>query len=447
MLDDTVFALASAVGPAERAIVRLTGPEAFSVLGRCLEHAVPRERGVHPITVSAAAGSLSGFALAMPGPRSFTGEDCVELHVPGAPALTRLLTGRLANCARLATPGEFTRRAFENGRLGLDRAEALRCLIDSQSEEDADRALAVLHTGLGESVDELRQRLLAVRALVEASLDFEDEETGGVADHEWQPDLESILADLDRLSAQVPRISGGGDLLLVGEANAGKSSLCNALAGRDEVLATPIPGTTRDLVPVELEGGVRLLDAPGDLRSAVGVDDEALERRRDLSRSARAMIWVIDPEPYESGGRPSIPSEDLPLAAIVLTRADRVADPALRTRLTGESPGCPLFVVSSVRGDGIEALRDALPALSRGGDAGMGPAFESSGREVGATQALLGDSGTLLREALNGLESGEPPELLSARLGDVLGRLAEIEGRHSPEDLLDRIFGSFCLGK
>lgn len=431
VLGDTIVALASPPGPSERAVLRISGPAAVACVAAVFAPAPDRARGLVDGTVRVLDGTVAAFALVMPGPGSYTGEDVVELHVPGGPLLVRILQDALlresaALGLRPARPGEFTRRAFENGRLDLAEAEGVLALIHSGDEAERRRALALLEGGLSRAVAALRERLQDAAAALEAGLDFTEGETGAVGESEWLPVLAAQRDELDRLLAELPAARVGGEVLLLGAANAGKSSLCNALSGRDAVLVDAVPGTTRDVLRVEVGDGVALWDSPGDLAEPGEWDRAAIALRDRLGGEAAAALVVVDPRAVW------LPQTHLPVLAVVGTRAD------LGCRLTESPlPGVPVFAVSAVTGEGVEEVRGFLAARARGGASDVG----------GPQRTALGACRAALQRAMGAAADGAGAEVVAAEVQAALVELEAIEGRHSAEDLLDRIFARFCLGK
>jgi tRNA modification GTPase len=299
----TIAAIASPAGPGARGIVRLSGPGSSTIV-RALWVGAPRElraRGMATGRIDDGRGTQPALLLWMPAPRSYTGEDVAELHVPGSPHLVAAVLSRVLELgAAAARPGEFTRRAFENGRIDLTRAEGVLELVAARNEAEARAAGQLLLGGLGTRVDALRDALDDVRALAEASLDFDEADTGHVANAELTASMAAIRARLDealafehaRARASVlPRVA------LAGAPNAGKSTLFNALAGAEHAIVTPISGTTRDVLEAEVElDGARalLLDLPGLDAEAGGVDRAAQAAARERLASADVVLWVVD---------------------------------------------------------------------------------------------------------------------------------------------------------
>jgi len=437
VIGDTIQAVASPPGAARRGIVRVSGPSAFAAVEGVLSQPLPRVRGASQASAQVLGHGVDCLVLAMPGPRSYTGEDVVELHQPGSPIQLELVCEGLSPHARLATPGEFTRRAFEHGRLDLAEAEAVLALIHAADVEEGRFALDVLRGGLSAAVDGIRREVQDALAALEAGLDFTDGETGEVDRAAWSP----RLLEAHRLCAELidglPETSVAGEVLLHGMANAGKSSLANALLGTKAALVADQPGTTRDVLVFELEGGIRLLDAPGELEEepAAGADCAALAMRDRIARRVAGVVSVVDvttPRPVHSA---------LPMVAQVFTKCDLLAAGPVRAVMEACAPsrpaGVPVFASSAVSGEGIAALREGLRRRVGGGPRGM----------TSRLHAALGQARDSLGAAIQAADEGALEELVAVDLSVALGKLDSIHGRSSPEDLLDRIFGAFCLGK
>ncbi|HLU37930.1 MAG TPA: GTPase, partial [Planctomycetota bacterium] len=363
MLDDTIAAIASPPGPAARGVIRVSGPAAIPAGEAVLQAALPRVRAAVAADLPLRGARLPALALVMPAPGSYTGEDVVELHLPGGPALLQaVLDALFAAGARAATPGEFTRRAFERGRLSLAQAEAVADLIAAAGEQERRTALHALSGGLGSDVARVRGHVQDALALLESGLDFTEGETGAVDPEAWLAAIERAEQAVARARAALPEVAVGGELILLGAANAGKSSLCNALAGCDAVLVDPTAGTTRDVVAVRLAEGTTLLDAPGDLDVPAPLDAAALALRDRIAARAAAALLVID---ATAPRVPEVPA-GTPVLATVFTKVDLLdarAEPERAAALAacaGSGAPRPHLFVSSVRGDGLDALRAFL---------------------------------------------------------------------------------------
>ncbi|MCA8958654.1 MAG: 50S ribosome-binding GTPase [Planctomycetes bacterium] len=425
MLGDTIFAIASPPGAGARGIIRVSGPEAFDAARAVLGESLPRCRVAAEAHALVLGHRVACLALVMPGPRSYTGEDVVELHLPGGVALLDEVCQDLLPMARLATPGEFTRRAYLNGRLDLPGAEAVLDLIHAADLDDSRFAVRVLHGGLAAAVAAVRSEVQDALAFVEAGLDFGSDETGTVEPAIWQAHLTRALHACRELEAALPESGIHGELLLLGAANAGKSSLLNALAGGEVALVADVPGTTRDVLAVDVAPGLRLLDGPGDLECAQGVERDALVLRDQIAASAAGVLLVVD------ATCPRLVRTDLAVVAQVDTKCDLAAPGPLC------HPGVPRFGVSSVTGAGLDALLGYLSGRARAAPSGLRT----------RVHAALRGAATALATACDGAAAGVPEELLAVDLQDALRSLDSVHGRSVPDDVLDRIFAAFCLGK
>lgn len=440
MLGDTIVALASPPGSSERAVLRLSGPRARDAAALVFTEPLPDCRAQVEGAVRVRAGTVPALALVMVAPASFTGEDTVELHVPGGPLLVQVLQeDLLARGAgfglRLALPGEFTARACQNGRLDLAQAEGLLMLLHAADRHEAAAAVQWLQGGLSAAVVGLRGQLQDVLALFEVGLDFADGEAGELDAGHWQVPLLAAGERIAALLATIPIAAPGGEVLLLGVANAGKSSLCNALLGRAAILVDATAGTTRDLLRVELAPGVVLWDAPGDLAAPSPLDADALALRDRLAGRATAVMGVLDASDPQVP--PSLLATSLPVLAIVWTHGDLVAEaPPLPAALASRVPAAtPVFPTSAVDGRGLPPLRAFLVARARAGGVTAGAPLREALQQVAAA----------VERALQVAPRG--PELAAVELQAALRALDGVDGHHSPEHLLDRIYGRFCLGK
>lgn len=429
-LGDTIAAIASPAGASARGVVRVSGPRSFAAAEQLCARELLRARAAQEVQVALFGTRLDALALTMTAPRSYTGEDVVELHLPGAPLLLAHVVQSLVATGdvRPALPGEFTRRAFANHRLSLAQAEAVLALIDADSRDAHRAALAMLHGELGASARSIRASILDARAWIEAGLDFESGETGGVDASRWRPPLQDALARLSAQERSLPRAQPAGDIVLLGAANAGKSSLLNALLGREAAIVSPHAGTTRDVIAVEFAPGLRLLDAPGELESPRELDVMALALRDRLLPSAAGALLVVDP----AGPRRLPATHGLPVLAVIATRADLLADARWVREL---ARGAPYWSVDAVRATGLAGLRALLARRPRGN---AGPGVRVS--------ALLASAREAVTRALAD-ELAAAPELAAVELGEAIESLAEIDGEAVGEEVLDRVFAAFCLGK
>jgi tRNA modification GTPase len=449
-LADTIVACSSPRGPAARAIVRVSGPRAADVLEGIFFPALAGARGGVRIEgeLRLDDARAAAAALVFRAPRSYTGEDLVEVHTVGAPPLVERLCGAIAGAgARAARPGEFTRRAFLAGRIDLTAAEAVLALDGAAGEDEARAALRQLRGGLRREVEALRERLLDALAELEAAIDFAHEDL----EHDLLAgaDLRARLADARRGVARIlAREAGRGAaharpaVLLYGPENAGKSSLLNALARAELAIVSPRPGTTRDAVAAEIEAApgiaVDLIDAAGTGGAAAqGPGLEAQRRSEQALLAAEIVLVVLDASKpasdaalaalEKSRGRPRVvvlQKSDLPRALAL----DRLEEPAI--------------AVSARTGAGLEPLRAALAALLAARPA---PAAEVAPNE--RHRAALAAAARALDAALAILATAGPADIAAIDLRAALDALAEVTGEARADDVLDRIFAKFCIGK
>jgi len=416
------------------AIVRLSGARAFAI-GRALagELAAPRMLVRRPLRIG---GSVEqGLVVAMPGPGSFTGEDVVELHLhAGVRNVAAVVTACLAHGAVAAGPGDFTRRAFEAGRLSLDEAEGIAAIIGAQTDAALQQARRLAAGELGRRVDALAQSLLELRAEVEANLDF-PEDVEDVARASWRAALAEMRAEIDGWLARFEagrRSRERARVVLAGPPNAGKSSLFNALLGRPRAIVAEVPGTTRDYVEAELEllgHACMLVDTAGLRDGGDPIERAGIERTRDQVEGADVLLWVEAAD-----------AEAVPLVADARAIVEIESKRDLGTR-RGDRLG--VIVAGARCGEGVEAVRTAIAQLV----------------ERDAAQAWIGlarhrdrasEAADELRRAQEQLEA-DALELAAFHLGAAAVRLAEIRGRSvlGPvgEDVLAQVFARFCIGK
>ncbi|MFZ5655443.1 MAG: tRNA uridine-5-carboxymethylaminomethyl(34) synthesis GTPase MnmE [Pseudomonadota bacterium] len=438
---DTIAAIATAAGHGGVGIVRLSGPRARAIGERIAGRSV-RPRHARHVRFVDGAGEVvdDGIAIWFAAPRSYTGEDVVELQAHGSPAvLAQLLDAACAQGARLARPGEFSERAFLEGRLDLAQAEAVADLIAASDARAARAARRALDGEFSRRVEAIAADLLHVRVHCEAAMDFADEPLDTLGGAQVRARLDAIAEALDALLAQAEqgrRLRDGLHAVIVGAPNAGKSSLLNALAGVDRAIVTDVAGTTRDVLHevVRVDGiELTLVDTAGLRESGDAIEREGIRRARMELQRADLALAVVDARALD-GARGAL-AGDVAGVPQVLWIASKL-DLAPGARL-GED-----WVGVSVRtGAGLDVLRARLRALA-GGDASAEGAFTARVRHV---QALL-----LARDALGEARAQLAHEYLDLaaeslrRAHDALG---EITGRVRADDLLGHVFASFCIGK
>lgn len=452
---NTIAAIATALGAAGVGIVRISGPEAVEIARRLLPSCreLPHRRLVHVALHAPNSARLldEGFACAMYGPHSFTGEDVVELQVHGGVRnLVRILEASVDAGARLAEPGEFTRRAVLNGRIDLTRAEALRDVIGAASDAALDLAHAQRSGVVADAVQDLARALEDVIVRVEADLDFPDEDGTGVDPAALEAPVAALGARTRALAATWEtgrRIREGFRVVLAGAPNVGKSSLFNALLADDRAIVTETPGTTRDFLEESLElRGLPfvLVDTAGLRAAGDAVEKEGVARAERQVASADLVLALLD------GSRP-IPDDDLrrletadrARTCVVLTKGDL---PAGATAAAVPPPfgGRSLPVVSAKTGAGLDDLRELLvDRATPAAPPAEGHAVVSDLRH----RKALERAAEALDRAVQALAERVPLELAAADLRAARRALGEIVGEFATEDLLDRIFGQFCIGK
>ncbi len=432
---DTIFALASGAGRAAVAVIRLSGPGARRALAR-LSSLDPQPRFAHYTRFREPESGETldrGLALFFPGPASATGEDCAELYLHGGPAVVGGVLAALARepGLRSAEPGEFARRAFLNGKLDLSQVEALADLIEARTAFQRRQALRLAGGALRRETQGWRGAIVEAMARVESDLDFADEaEVAGVSAGELERLLAPTLASIDTALACAPaseRLREGFLVAILGPPNAGKSTLLNALARREAAIVSDEPGTTRDLIEVDLDLGglpITLVDTAGLRESESAVERIGVARARARAGEADLILWLSE------GGAEPVPDFGADAAEVlrVATKADAVAP----------APGA--LPLSAREGSGVEMLcgeiaRRAGSALGDGGSALVAHARQRAELETARAR---------LRAAL---EREKPPELVAEDLRLAARALERIAGAVDVEELLDLIFSRFCIGK
>lgn len=437
---DTIAAIATAAGRGGIGIVRLSGPQARDIATRLCGRAL-RPRHAHRVRLRDRDGATldDGIALLFVAPASYTGEDVVEVQAHGSPVvLHELLEACCALGARRARAGEFSERAWENGRLDLTQAEAVADLIAAADLRAARAARRSLEGEFSQRVDALARTLLALRVQLEASIDFADEELDADGEAALRQRLDAArdqLAALLAAAEQGRRLRDGLHAVIVGPPNAGKSSLLNALAGSDRAIVADMPGTTRDLLQetIRVDGiELTLVDTAGLREEGDAVEREGMRRARNELARADAALVVLDARDPETG-RATVAAALEGVPEIVWLHNKRDLLPA------AAADDEAAILVSARTGEGLEALHARLRALAGAGGEG---AFSARARHVEA----LRRAGGMLDEAATDFAAARP-ELVADSLRRAHDALGEISGRVLPDALLGHIFATFCIGK
>lgn len=458
--EDTIIALASGAGRAGVAVVRVSGPGAVGVLSHLSNAPAPEPRKASIRILREDDGYLDeAIVLYMPAPNSFTGQDIVELQVHGGSAVIEAVIGAAlrSRICRLAEPGEFTRRAFENGRLDLTQAEAVADLVDAETEGQRRQAARIYQGEAAERFEGWRGLLISAMAALEAAIDFPDEsdvpqdiDLGALAPIETlAADLESALGDAGRLRS----VREGFRVAILGPPNAGKSSLMNRLARQEAAIVSAIPGTTRDIVEVRLVIAgypVWVADTAGLRETADAIEAEGVRRALARAEHADLRIWVVDatsrparigPPGDRSGGESEsdVSRETFwrPGDLTVLNKTDLTS-----IHPTGGDDG-DTFGVSALTGAGLDALERRLTEIVRARLATDEAPLITRARHRELVEEALGH----VERSLEGARIGVGAELVSEDLRMAARSLGRITGTVDAEDLLDRIFSSFCIGK
>jgi tRNA modification GTPase len=433
----TIAAVSSGHGRAAVAVLRLSGPDAGPALDALAgPRPVPRRASLRAIRDPRDDRLIDrGLALWLPGPASATGEDMAELHLHGGPAVIAAALDALFACpgVRAAEPGEFTRRAVLAGRMDLAEAEGLGDLLAAETEAQRRQAILQSEGGFSALVDGWRERLVGAMALIEAGIDFSDEE--GVPPSvrvRARDDVAALAGSIEAALAdtRAERLRDGFRVAIVGPPNAGKSSLLNALARREVAIVTDVPGTTRDVLEVHLDLDglpVLLADTAGLREARDEAEREGVRRAAARARSADLALWLADA---------SAPADPAGVSATLLWRVANKID------LAPESVWPADHRVSARTGAGLDGLLTALSAAAR---EALG-----TGEAVGVTRARHREALAAAHEALTRAASDWerlPDEILAEILRQAAEDLGRVTGRIGVEDVLDRIFAAFCIGK
>jgi tRNA modification GTPase len=449
MKPDTIVALATGAGRAGVAVIRLSGPAAGATLQALTARDLPRPRMATREAFCDPRTGVSlddGLALWFPGPHSFTGEDVAELHIHGGPAVIAAVVDACLRQpgVRPAEPGEYTRRAFENGKLDLAEAEGLADLVDAETEGQRRQALRQRRGALSAVYEGWRGRLIEAASLIEAEIDFPDEDLPGALAQRAGPILEALADDMGQHlndAHRGERIRDGYRIAIIGPPNAGKSSLLNALAQREAAIVSDIPGTTRDVVEVRLVLAgypVWIADTAGLREAADAIEAEGVRRALARAEEADLRIGIVEAGADVSDAVGAVLGKD---DLLVQSKLDLLGPPASRRPTPAHAGETPAVQVSAVTGEGLRELEALI--TQRVADA--------LGREEAPVltrarhRRLVEEARRALMRAIPALDAGADLAAEDVRVAaDQIGRLT---GRIDVEDLLGEIFSSFCIGK
>ena len=445
-MTDTIVAIATPPGRSGVAVIRLSGPQA-RIIAREITQTEPQDRMALYCRFSDQNQELidKGIMLGFFKPASYTGEDIIELHSHGSAAVTSTLLDICVNAgARLAKPGEFTERAYLNGKLDLIQAEAVADLIDSSSRQAARGALRSLQGQFSNDIKSLEQKLIDLRVYVEGALDFVEEEIDFISEGEVEKKLSELQQQAQLIHENArsgKKLHDGLTLVLLGAPNSGKSSLLNCLTRQDSAIVTNIPGTTRDLIDQDiLINGflIKLIDTAGLRQSTDIIEKEGMHRARKVAAEADLVMLIED-----VSGETQLDEQ----TKLQLKEFENLIRIRNKIDLIGEEPstndvaGTKVISLSAKSGAGIDLLKDEITRLCA--------TYTNEGTYTANQRQLkaLASACTKLQDALGQLQTHSAAELLAEDLRQVQATLGEITGEFYPDDLLGEIFSRFCIGK
>jgi tRNA modification GTPase len=448
--NDTIAALATPAGTAALATIRISGKDTNAIAGAVFRAAPPPRVATHLDYVDARGAFVDDVVATLyAGPASYTGEDSLEISCHGSPFIARkIVADLLARGCRPAAPGEFTQRAFLNGRMDLSQAEAVMEVISARSDRALEAAQRVLRGALGRHMGRLVDGVVAMLATVEAYIDFPDEDLPPENRALLETGVSDVLLETERLLATERTgalLREGIATVIVGEPNAGKSSLLNRIVGHERAIVSAEPGTTRDFIEERFNAGphgLRLIDTAGLNPGAGGAERLGIQKTIERAEAADLFILVLD----STRAAPPIPAEiarrmNKSNTIVALNKSDLLGG---GTPEATPLPGLPFVRVSALSGEGIEELLSGLERLAEGMQTTVGD--EQIAINVRHAH-YLEEARACLREALAKIRSHGPAELLASDLRGALGFLGEISGKVDNERMLDQLFAAFCIGK
>ena len=458
--EPTIAAIATSPGPGGIGIVRISGPGALAILARLFTPKRPIPKPLsHHLTFGWIKRPGSGqildevMAVFMAAPQTYTREDVVEIHCHGNFLILQeiLILAQEAG-ARLAEPGEFTKRAFLNGRLDLTQAEAVLELLQAKTSEGLRLAINQLGGGLHSRIHEIVDTLIRIKAIIEVAIDFPDEEVDIINSPEIKITLtENIIPALENLISTADNgkiFRDGIAVAIIGRPNVGKSSLLNALLQEERAIVTPVAGTTRDTIEeyITIKGmPVRLIDTAGIREAQDGVEEIGIQRSRQKMAEADLVLLMLDAsQPAHQDDLELMANAEIKQLLVVANKSDLCQGQevdAMRTNFAGQ----PLVAISAKHGLGIPALEEAIFSLVSGHAKGWDPGYTTVPNA--RHRAAMSKACAACRELSAGLGREVSPDLLAIDLQTVLDHLGDIVGYTTAEEVLDKIFGEFCIGK
>ncbi len=454
-MSDTIAAIATVQSPSAIGILRVTGENTCAVMdrvfrpkGRPLSEREGRKMVLGDVLDAQGRPVDNGLAVLFRGPNSYTGEDCGEIHCHGSPVvLQEVLLSLFAAGARQAKGGEFTQRAFLNGRMDLIQAESVADLIDAETAEAARNAVGQLSGAISRGVEEIYEQLMEMTSRFYAVVDYPDEDIEELQRQTMEQTLDRAAERLQALLATFDRgriLKQGVPTVILGRPNAGKSSLLNALLGYDRAIVTDVAGTTRDTVEEKVRLGhtlLRLIDTAGIRETEDAVERIGVERSRDAAQTAQLAVLVLDSsQPLnEEDEAAMVVAEAAPHLLVVLNKCDlpcAVDVEALQKRFPNAS------CISAKAGTGIETLTDRIEALFGGQSAFAGELLTNARQAEAVGRAL-----EAVRSADEALRLGMTPDAILTDAEAALAALGELNGKNIREDLVATIFSRFCVGK
>ncbi len=435
LMSNTIVAPATSLGRSSVSVIRVSGPHTREIAEKLLGK-IPEPRLATYSTFKSTEGNIldKGLALFFPNPHSFTGEDVLELQGHGGFVVVDLVIQEILKLgARLARPGEFSERAFLNDKLDLAQAEAIADLIDAGSKQAALAAMQSLEGVFSEKINIFLEKLIHLRMYIEAAIDFPEEEVDFLSEGNVRDKLNDLISELENIQKQAKQgalLSQGMTIVIAGKPNAGKSSLLNLLSGRDSAIVTAIPGTTRDILRehIQIDGlPVQIIDTAGLRESDDPVEQEGVKRAKDMIEKADRVLYIKDiTSPDQS-------DDELlhhPRVTIIYNKIDL------------KKPPDGFMGISAKTGAGLDNLKNYLKNLM-GFAENTETGFSARCRHVDALERAHAN---LLKGKIQ-IEQNKAGELLAEELHQAQKHLGEITGEFTSDDLLGRIFSSFCIGK